>query len=353
VTGSGKIFAARVVEWQRRAGRQDLPWQGTRDPYRIWLSEIMLQQTQVATVIPYYRRFLARFPDVRALASGSVDDVLQLWSGLGYYSRGRNLHLAARVVMQRHAGTFPTAREALEALPGIGRSTAAAISVFSAGAREAILDGNVKRVLARCFAVAGFPGEAVVQKRLWSLAQSLLPEEGIEPYTQGLMDLGATLCTRTRPRCGTCPLAEACEALKLGKPVHYPAPKPRKALPHKTTVMLLLVQDGRVLLQKRPPAGIWGGLWSLPEFDSTSEALESCRARLGIMVESQRTLQPLKHGFTHYSLTISPLLCVAAARATLAAEPGSAWWAVDEAIQSSIPAPVRTLLRRVGGTGSS
>jgi A/G-specific adenine glycosylase len=348
VSGSEKKFAARVIEWQRRAGRQDLPWQGTRDPYRIWLSEIMLQQTQVGTVIPYYRRFLERFPDVRALAGGSVDDVLQLWSGLGYYSRGRNLHLAACRVAERHAGAFPTARADLEALPGVGRSTAAAISVFSAGAREAILDGNVKRVLARCFAVEGFPGETAVQNRLWSLAQSLLPVEDIERYTQGLMDLGATLCTRTRPRCGTCPLANACEALRLGKVVHYPAPRPRRVLPHKTTVMLLLVRDGRILLQKRPPAGIWGGLWSLPEFTSKKDALESCRMRLGVPVESQRTLQPLKHGFTHYSLTISPLLCIGGAGARMASEPGSAWWQVDEAIQSSIPAPVRTLLRRVG-----
>lgn len=338
-----KRFAERVIEWQRRCGRRDLPWQGTRDPYRIWLSEVMLQQTQVSTVTPYYRRFLARFPDVQSLASATLDEVLELWSGLGYYSRARNLHGAALLVVQQHGGCFPRTREALAMLPGIGRSTAAAIAVFSRGAREAILDGNVKRVLSRCFAVQDFPRSAM-QEQLWTLADSLLPSKAIEAYSQGLMDLGSGVCTRSKPRCAHCPLATRCRARKLGMQSRFPAAVPRKPLPRRDTIMLLALREGEVLLQRRAPTGIWGGLWSLPEFASSAEALRACEARLGLRLESHRKLEALNHRFTHFLLTITPLLCRAPAASRHAAEPGMAWFSLERALQSSIPAPVRTLL---------
>ena len=250
-------FATKVVRWQARHGRHDLPWQRTRDAYRVWLSEVMLQQTQVATVIPYYRRFIARFPNVKSLAKATLDDVLTLWSGMGYYTRARNLHAAAREIVASHRGRFPRTRESLESLPGLGRSTAAAIAVFAFGAREAILDGNVKRVLARCFAVRGFPGDKRVEKRLWALAESELPAKNVEAYTQGLMDLGAQVCTRSRPACDRCPVSASCKARAQGKEETYPQARPRRARPVKKTSMLVLLRDGEVLLERRPPTGVW------------------------------------------------------------------------------------------------
>jgi A/G-specific adenine glycosylase len=344
MTPSGS-FAARLIAWQRRHGRHELPWQGTRDPYRIWLAEIMLQQTQVRTVIPYYGRFLARFPDLVSLAAASLDQVLQLWSGLGYYSRARNLHAAALAVIKRHGGRFPSSRQALASLPGVGRSTAAAIAVFAWGAREAILDGNVRRVLARSFAVEGRPGSSEAQQRLWALAEALLPRTHIQRYTQALMDLGSMICTRTLPRCAKCPLAGMCEAERLGKPTAFPARRARGKLPQRQTLMLLALSDDRVLLEKRPPTGVWGGLWSLPEFASERHAVRVCRERFGFTAERRRRLEPLRHGFSHYSLTITPLLCRARPQSLRAEEPGIAWYALEEAIGSSIPAPVRTLLQ--------
>ena len=254
-----RAFSADLVAWQRQHGRHDLPWQNTRDAYRIWLSEIMLQQTQVSTVIPYYQRFLERFPDVASLAATDLDEVLRLWSGLGYYSRARNLHAAAKAVMSGHGGRFPDNREALESLPGIGRSTAAAIAAFAYGRREAILDGNVKRVLARCFAVPGYPGDKAVMDRLWTLAESLLPDEGIEAYTQGLMDIGATVCLR-KPECQRCPLRGHCMAYQQGNAADYPAPRPKKEVRVRAVGMLVLVNEGKVLLARRPPTGVWANL---------------------------------------------------------------------------------------------
>ncbi|MDX1374538.1 MAG: A/G-specific adenine glycosylase, partial [Burkholderiales bacterium] len=244
-------FSRTLVAWQRRAGRRDLPWQGTRDPYRVWLSEIMLQQTQVAAAIPYYERFVARYPDVRALARASQHDVLRLWSGLGYYARARNLHRAARVVVREHAGRFPDTVEGLARLPGVGRSTAGAIAAFAFGRRAAILDGNVKRLLARCFGIEGYPGTPAVAARLWALAESLLPRRAIGTYTQALMDLGATLCTRARPQCGRCPLAAQCVALREARVESLPAPRPRRRLPLRSETWLVAVSGGRVLLERR------------------------------------------------------------------------------------------------------
>jgi A/G-specific adenine glycosylase len=253
-------FAARLVAWQRIHGRHDLPWQGTRDAYRIWLSEVMLQQTQVATVLPYYERFIASFPDVRALAAAPVERVLEHWSGLGYYRRAHHLHAAAKGVVAQLAGGFPCDTKALATLPGVGRSTAAAIAVFASGARAAILDGNVKRVLARHRGVAGFPGAADVEANLWRAAESLLPARDIEIYTQALMDLGATVCTRTKPNCGACPVARDCVALTQDRVGELPSPRPRKVLPQRAVRVLLIERGGEILFERRPPLGIWGGL---------------------------------------------------------------------------------------------
>jgi len=339
-------FARRLVRWQARHGRHDLPWQGTRDAYRIWLSEIMLQQTQVATVIPYYGRFLARFPDVESLAAAELDDVLALWSGLGYYSRARNLHAAARTVMKDHDGRFPREREALASLPGVGRSTAAAIAVFAFGAREAILDGNVKRVLSRQFAVRGYPGEARVEARLWALAESLLPERNAARYTQALMDLGAAVCTRARPACAECPVSASCKARARGKVAAYPSPRPRKPLPVRNATMLLLVDRGELLLEKRPPTGVWGGLWCLPEMPENADPREYCERRFGLRVADSRRLAPLRHGFTHFTLDIVPVVCPVSARAPRLSEPGRLWVAREDAAQAAVPAVVRKLLER-------
>jgi A/G-specific adenine glycosylase len=341
-------FAKRLIGWQAASGRHALPWQATRDPYRIWLSEVMLQQTRVATVIPYYRRFLRRFPTVQSLARATLDEVLASWSGLGYYSRGRNLHHAARVVVEQYEGRFPGQREALEELPGIGRSTAAALAVFSTGAREAILDGNVKRVLARHFAVEGYPGSREVEKKLWSLAESLLPLHGVEVYTQALMDLGATVCTRARPACASCPVRASCAARRSRRTADLPTPRPRKTLPCRRTVMLILLRGDELLLEQRAPAGLWGGLWSLPQFDSVQEALAACSKRFGCEVASHRRLEPLAHGFSHFSLTIVPLRCEARLSRLGTAEPGAAWLARGPALAAALPAPVRTLLLRLG-----
>jgi A/G-specific adenine glycosylase len=326
-------FARKLVRWQARHGRHDLPWQRTRDPYRIWLSEVMLQQTQVATVIPYYRRFLARFPGVKALATASLDDVLTLWSGLGYYARARNLHAAARAVVTLHRGRFPRTREALESLPGLGRSTAAAIVVFAFSEREAILDGNVKRVLARHFAVRGYPGEKQVEKRLWALAKSELPAKNIEGYTQALMDLGAGVCTRKRPACSKCPVKETCKGYACGKAEAYPEPRPRRNRPVRNTSMLLLLCEGEVLLERRPPTGVWGGLWCFPEIQPGSEKFAG-----------KKTLPVLRHEFTHFTLDITPIVCFLGTGSPHVAEPGQVWLPVEEAISAAVPVPVRKLL---------
>jgi A/G-specific adenine glycosylase len=312
-------FAEQIVRWQRRHGRRGLPWQGTRDPYRIWLSEVMLQQTQVATVIPYYLRFVQKYPTVQALADASEEDVLVLWAGLGYYARGRNLHQAARQIV---AHGFPGSFEEIVQLPGVGRSTAAAIAVFAYGERAAILDGNVKRVLARYFGIEGWPGEKAVEAKLWQRASGLLPTSSIEIYTQALMDLGATLCTRTQPRCDACPVRSGCKARRRGRVAHIPAARPRKALPLKEARWLVLRSNGRVLLERRPSKGVWAGLWSFPE---------QRRAQ-------GKELPTIEHGFTHFRLRIRPFLV----ERRLNAE--GRWWRIDEALGAAVPAPVRRLL---------
>jgi A/G-specific adenine glycosylase len=333
-------FASALIAWQKRHGRRGLPWQGTRDPYRIWLSEVMLQQTQVAAVIPYYERFLRRFPTIELLASASEDEVLQLWSGLGYYARGRNLHAAAKAVVGR--GAFPRTAEEIAGLPGIGKSTAAAIAAFAFGERAAILDGNVKRVLARYYGIEGRPGEKAVETRLWAHAAKLLPKNGIETYTQALMDLGATVCTRSAPRCDACPVRASCEARRANRVAEIPAPRPRRALPQKAVTWLLLRHQGRVLLEKRPSPGIWGGLWSFPEAPP-KDIGGYCVANLGCEIIRKHEMQALEHGFTHFRLQIRPLLCEVAARPRLES-PGRQWLELEQAHDAAVPTPVRKLL---------
>jgi A/G-specific adenine glycosylase len=338
-------FARRVIDWQRSQGRNDLPWQGTRDPYAIWLSEVMLQQTQVATVVPYYLRFRARFPELGSLATADEDEVLRLWSGLGYYSRARNLHRAAQAIVAQHAGAFPRELADIEALPGIGRSTAAAIAGFAYGARAAILDGNVKRVLARHFVIEGFPGERAVEQRLWQLAESLLPSADIEPYIQGLMDLGATVCTTRAPQCARCPVCASCAALAQNRVAELPAPRPRRVVPHRRTAMLVLRREGDVLLQKRPAVGVWSRLWCFPEIGSADDPARVARRLYGCEVANVERLGVLRHGFTHFTLDIEPIVGRVKRVAPRAAQPGVLWIPLEEAIGAAVPVPVRKLLR--------
>jgi A/G-specific adenine glycosylase len=342
-------FATRVIAWQRRHGRHDLPWQNTRDAYRIWVSEIMLQQTQVAAVIGYYARFLERFPDVASLASASEEEVMRHWAGLGYYSRARNLHKAARIIVDQWRGAFPESPEDLVTLPGIGRSTAAAIAVFAFGARAAILDGNVKRVFTRCFGVAGYPGEKKVEEALWERAAGLLPRAGTEGYTQGLMDLGATLCTRSRPNCEACPLQDTCVAYRDKRVAELPHRKPAKALPYRSCVMLVLRQRREVLLVKRASPGIWGGLWCLPQFDDEAAARQWFR-EAGADWDRPDLLDPIEHGFTHYHLTIHPIVMKVSLRLfelRLGMQPvvqEHSRLALGDAAEKGLPAPVKKLL---------
>lgn len=346
-------FAERVVAWQRLAGRHDLPWQ-VRDAYRVWLSEIMLQQTQVSAVVPYFLRFTERFPAIAGLAAAGEDEVLALWSGLGYYARARNLHRAAQLMVERHGGGFPRAFDDIVDLPGIGRSTAGAIAVFAFGARHAILDGNVKRVLARHFGIEGFPGEKKVENRLWAQAEALLPEKDVEAYTQGLMDLGATVCTRGRPACDDCPLQDDCVARRENRTATLPSPRPRKPLPEKSTVMLILLRGREVLLEKRPASGIWGGLWSFPEVGDIGEARRVSQQRFGAVVQADGALPDVRHGFTHFALTIRPALLRVELMESRAHEPGQVWLTLDDAMGAAIPAPVREILRRLrNGAGEA
>ncbi len=339
-----KSFAERLIAWHLKHGRHDLPWQKRRTPYRVWVSEIMLQQTQVATVIPYYRRFLERFPDIKTLADAPLDEVLHLWTGLGYYARARNLQKAAQVVQDSHGGRFPKDMDSVQALPGIGRSTAGAILALSTGQRHPILDGNVKRVLARHGAISGWPGEKRVEAKLWALADSLTPKQDAADYTQAIMDLGATLCTRSRPRCGECPVAADCKARILGKQARFPTPKPRKALPVKRTRMLMLVTEGAVLLERRPPAGIWGGLWGFPEVAADADVRAWCRARFGKAPRSVRAHAPLRHTFSHFHLDIEPMELELPAAAAVREDAGSRWQPLDEVPRLGLAAPVKRLL---------
>ena len=340
-------FSRRLVEWQKQHGRHDLPWQNTRDPYRIWLSEIMLQQTQVGTVIPYYFRFLERFPDIASLADADEDAILQYWSGLGYYSRARNLHRAAQTIVEQHQGVFPRDFEQIVALPGIGRSTAAAISAFAFGMRCAILDGNVKRVLARYLGVEGYPGDKKVEHALWLRAETLLPPADIEVYTQAVMDFGASVCTRSRPGCPACPLQQECVAYRDQRVSELPTRKTKKALPVRQTRMMILFHNGEVFLEKRPSRGIWGGLWSFPEVTPEQDVGCASLERFGISAHAIEALASLDHTFTHFRLQITPSLLRVHKTPKQTSHGNGIWLSVEEAMGAAIPAPVRKLLQQV------
>jgi len=360
-------FAQRLIRWQRKHGRHDLPWQGA-DAYRVWLSEIMLQQTQVATVIPYYQRFIAAFPDIQALAAATEEQVLAHWSGLGYYARGRNLHAAARIIVDKYHGEFPRVFEQIVELPGIGPSTAAAICALAWHERRAILDGNVKRVLARHCGIAGSPAEKAVEALLWEQAEARLPLRDIAVYIQAQMDLGATLCTRNNPKCAICPVQDDCVARQSGQVSELPTRRLRKAIPERHTALLLLLHGNDILLEKRPGSGIWGGLWCPPQFEDESAAL-AWSARGGIMVAGPgsdakigperpafagrypvnsayryESLRAFTHSFTHFKLHITPLRLRLSHRPQSVQQAGSVWLDVESALQAAIPGPVRTLL---------
>jgi A/G-specific adenine glycosylase len=342
-------FSAAVIAWQKQHGRHALPWQNTRDAYRIWLSEIMLQQTQVTAVIPYYQKFLQSFPTVESLASAPSEAVMAHWAGLGYYTRARNLHRCAQRVAAEYGGRFPDDPELLADLPGIGRSTAAAIAAFAYGKRAAILDGNVKRVFARVFGVEGFPGAKAVEDQLWRRAVALLPQQDMESYTQGLMDLGATLCARGRPACERCPLSSRCVALATGRTAELPVRKPKKTVPEKETIMLVVSEGDHVLLQQRPDSGIWGGLLSLPELPLSRSgaefeaALEDAMQSFG-EIAACRKLQPFSHVFTHFKLHVSPFQVVLQRRLLQVAESVYVWYPVAQLVDAPLPAPVKKLL---------
>jgi A/G-specific adenine glycosylase len=334
-------IAAQVVAWQRRHGRHDLPWQASRDPYRVWLSEVMLQQTQVATVLAYYTRFVQRFPDVATLAAAPADDVLALWSGLGYYSRARHLHRCAQVVMLEHGGAFPRTSAELAALPGIGRSTAAAIAAFCFGERVAILDGNVKRVLTRWLGFEQDLARASGERALWAEAQALLPPaRDMAAYTQGLMDLGATVCTLRHPRCEACPLAATCVARREGDPQRYPVKTRRLVRGERTNVLLWLSAGSQVWLERRPATGVWAGLWSLPEF----AGLDELRHAIRVLPGQGYALPAFSHALTHFDWRLQPWRheLPFAVQSPLPSQ--GRWWSLADALQLGLPAPVRKLL---------
>lgn len=342
-------IATQLIHWHKDHGRHHLPWQGSRNPYAVWLSEIMLQQTQVNTVIPYYARFMREFPTISSLAQAPLDAVLAIWSGLGYYSRACNLHQAARMIMQDYQGQFPDNRAMIQKLPGIGRSTAAAIAVFAFSKREAILDGNVKRILTRYFGITGYPEESKTKNLLWEKAEELLPvnylENRIETYTQALMDLGATVCIRRTPLCSICPLQLHCVAFKEKRVDQFPTARPREPLPKKETVFLLLIQHQKLLLEKRPASGIWGELWCPPEIKTDVDAASYCQHQLGITVQSPVKLPILDHQFTHFKLRIHPQL-LQVISCTRNPHNKFIWIKPSDALEQAIPAPVRKLLKQ-------
>lgn len=339
-------FGRRVLEWFDAHGRKHLPWQQNATAYRVWVSEIMLQQTQVAAVIPYYERFTARFPDLASLADADLDEVLGLWAGLGYYARARHLHQTARIARDRHGGDLPLDSAQLQTLPGIGRSTAGAILALAAGQRQPILDGNVKRLLARFAAVAGWPGQSHVRAMLWALAERYTPAERTADYTQAIMDLGAMVCTPRQPCCHQCPLAEGCAAHEQGREADYPMPKPRRDLPVRATQMLLLRRaEGEVLLERRPPVGVWGGLWSFPECPLGVDIAGWCRERLALEVTAGMPWSVVRHSFSHFHLDITPVpVTVRGTSRTVMEGERFVWYNTRCPDERGVAAPVRRLL---------
>ncbi len=343
-------LAKRLLAWFDVHGRRNLPWQRERTPYSVWVAEIMLQQTQVATVVAYYERFMRRFPTISSLAAAPLDEVLALWSGLGYYARARNLHRAAVIVAERCGGRLPETFDELVSLPGIGRSTAGAVLAQSRGMRLPILDGNAKRVLARVHAVDGWPGDPRVARDLWAHAERHTPNHRVADYTQAIMDLGATLCTRVRPGCTRCPLVSGCLAYAEGSHERLPAPRPKRVRPtRRVSVLVVQAPDGRVLLERRPPSGVWGGLYSLPELDESRTASEWCAAELGAEVLLERPLETIAHAFTHFDLDLEPLLVkITPPGAGVADRDHRRWWQPGEALTVGVPAPIAALGAALG-----
>lgn len=347
-TSTTALFSQAVLNWFDENGRKHLPWQQDITPYKVWISEVMLQQTQVATVIPYFERFLQAFPTVHDLANAEQNKVLHLWTGLGYYARARNLHACAKTVSSEHSGEFPKSVEGLIDLPGIGRSTAGAIASISMGINAPILDGNVKRVLCRYFAVEGWPGKTSVQKELWIIAENLTPTKRCNHYTQAMMDMGATLCTRSQPQCGICPLAPDCQAHKQGNPKDYPNSKPKKDKPEKHIQLIMLQDpDGHILLEQRPTQGIWGGLWSFPELPMEEDALKRSQALFGDKAYQQDSWPSFRHTFSHYHLHIQPVLIRLSKRPKAIGESSRHWYNPQQPSELGLAAPVKTLLAKL------
>lgn len=340
-------FSTLVLRWFDQHGRKHLPWQQNISAYRVWLSEIMLQQTQVTTVIPYFERFIERFPNVHALAAAPIDEVLHLWTGLGYYARARNLHRCAQTVVAQHAGEFPDSVEALSELSGIGRSTAGAIASIAFQKRAAILDGNVKRVLARYHAIDGWPGQTDILNQLWKIAEQLTPDNRCNDYTQAMMDMGAMLCTRSKPKCEQCPLRDGCIAYAQGNPADYPGKKPKKSLPEKTVQLLMLRNPaGDILLQQRPPQGIWGGLWSFPEIAIDRDPHTYAQDHVGTVI-SHEIWNSYRHTFSHFHLDITPVLLQLANSPNTIGEANTHWYNPHQPDARGLAAPVKKLLEKL------
>lgn len=343
-----QVFQKLVLNWFDHFGRKNFPWQQNKTPYRVWVSEIMLQQTQVTTVIPYYERFLTQFPDLSALAKAKEDEVLHLWTGLGYYSRARNLHRSAKMIYKEGKGTFPDTLEELQNLPGVGRSTAGAILSCAFNKKAAILDGNVKRLLTRFHALTDPVDDKKTLDQLWKLSEEYTPSKRVADYTQVMMDLGATLCTRSKPRCSDCPVATYCQGYQQGLAEQLPYKKKRASLPVRETTFLILRNKDKVLLQKRPPSGIWGGLWSLPEMPekaSLEQIKRFCLKHFQLTVKESQPLKPFRHTFSHFHLEVFPVqLELAASRPKVMDSETQIWYSLRRPETIGLPAPVLSLL---------
>jgi A/G-specific adenine glycosylase len=344
-----KQFQTAILKWFDKNGRKSLPWQTPSSPYRVWLSEIMLQQTQVKTVIPYFQKFVQRFPTLKSLAAANIDEVLSLWSGLGYYARARNLHRTAQMLQTHHHGKFPTDLITLQSLPGIGRSTAGAILAFTQHQRTPILDGNVKRVLARFHAIAEWPGKPEINKQLWLIADNYTPKNRVADYTQAMMDLGALVCTRSKPNCLTCPLQHHCTAYASNNPAAYPGKKPSKQLPTRSIQMLILLnQKQEIFLEKRPPVGIWGGLWSLPECANEQDIQQFCKQQHHYEITALQIQPSLRHTFSHFHLEITPVVAKIKKSPTAVMEQtNTVWYKITDLETTALAAPVKKLLLNI------
>jgi A/G-specific adenine glycosylase len=344
-------FARLLIDWFALHGRHNLPWQVNPTPYRVWVSEVMLQQTQVTTVLPYFERFLSSFPDVESLASSSLDEVLHVWTGLGYYARARNMRVCAQAIVANHGGEFPLELQSLVALPGIGRTTAGAILALSSGQRQPILDGNVRRVLARVFGIAGNPSSSSFIAALWAQSEICTPTFSVSQYTQAIMDFGATVCTRSRPACTICPVKAGCVAALEGRQAELPGRKEKRRRPSREATLLIAQTEYRgstaVLVERRPPVGLWGGLWSPPQFKSERLALDWCQQEIGEALSQSQRLPPINHAFTHFDLRIIPVAIRCQPNAKICDSLERRWYRLDAPPRIGLPQPIRQLFERL------